>query len=158
MVKWWAQAGHQTSSDPVIVQFQSHQYLHTHFMKRLWCRLFIDWHKGNCLDQTSSTFEFFLNYTNLTFLAFLYKIDITGISKSPKIKLPPLGIELTTPTPPIRIPATLPIQPQRHLVNRRFMNWTWIISGSIEHDFIRVWKLETGMTDKLAEWARRLEF
>ena len=25
------------------------------------------------------------------------------------------------------------------------MNWTWIISGSIEHDFIRVWKFETGM-------------
>ena len=25
------------------------------------------------------------------------------------------------------------------------MNWTWIISGSIEHDIIRVWKFETGM-------------
>ena len=80
-----------------------------------------------------------------------HKSDISGIfvqnwhhrvSKSAKIKLPLLGIELTTPTPPIRIPTALPIQSQRHVLNRRFMNWTWIISGSVEHDFIR---FETGM-------------
>ena len=34
---------------------------------------------------------------------------------------------------------------QEHLLNRKSLNRTWIISGSIEHDFIRVWKSETGM-------------
>ena len=47
--------------------------------------------------------------------------------------------------PTIRIPATLTTQPPRHLLNRISLNWTWIISGSIGHDFKRVWKFETGM-------------
>ena len=90
-----------------------------------------------------------------TYLTLLYKSDIEGFKHLNKNKM---EFELSTPTPSIRIPATLPIQPQRHLLNRRFMNWTWIISGSIEQDFVRVWKFETGMTDKLAEWVRWLKF
>ena len=44
----------------------------------------------------------------------------------------------------IRVLTALPTQPPRHSLNRKSLNWTWIISGSIEHDFIRVWKSETG--------------
>ena len=76
--------------------------------------------------------EFFLNNTNLTFLAFLYKIDILGFQNQQKKSC--LHWELNSAT-----------QPPRHLLNRRSLNWTWIISGSIVHDFIRVWKYETGM-------------
>ena len=44
----------------------------------------------------------------------------------------------------IRILTALITQPHRHLLNRKSLNWTWIISGSIEHNFIRIWKSETG--------------
>ena len=86
----------------------------------------------------------FPKLTDLTFLLFLYKIGIMGFQNQQK-KLPPLGIELTTPTPLLEFRATLTTEPPRHLLNRISLNWTWIISGSIEHDFKRVWKFETGM-------------
>ena len=34
------------------------------------------------------------------------------------------------------------------------LNWTWIISGSIEHDFIRIWKSET-ITDWQIGWVSK---
>ena len=94
------------------------------------------------VDNTSN--RVFPKLTDLTFLSFLYKINITGFENQQK-KIVSTGYWTHNTNPIIRIPATLPIQPQRHLLYRRFMNWTWIISGSIEPDFIRVWKFETGM-------------
>ena len=88
--------------------------------------------------------EFFLNSTDLTFLAFLYKIDITG-SQNQQKKIASTGYWTHNTNPTIRIPAALTTQPPRHLLNRISLNWTWIISGSIEHDFKRVWTFETGM-------------
>ena len=93
---------------------------------------------------TAHVIEFFLNWQIWHFCHSCTKLTSRAFKIS-KRNCPPLGIEVTTPTPTIRIPAALPIPPQRHLLNRRFMNWTWINSGSIEHDFIRVWKFETGM-------------
>ena len=69
-----------------------------------------------------------------------------GVSKSAKIKLPPLGIEPTTPAIyGLQFQLPYPFSHQGHLLNTRSLNWTGIISGSIKHDFIRVWKFETGM-------------
>ena len=66
-----------------------------------------------------------------------------GVSKSAKRASPGYWTHNTNPT--LRFPAPLTTQPPRHLLNRRFMNWTLIISGLIEHDFKRVWKFEAGM-------------
>ena len=44
----------------------------------------------------------------------------------------------------IRNVTALTYRPHRHLLNRKSLNWTCFISGSIEHDFIRIWKSETG--------------
>ena len=67
-----------------------------------------------------------------------------GVSKSAK-KIVSTGYWTHNTNPSLRIPASLTTQPPRHLLNRISLNWTWIISGSIEHDFKRVWKFETGM-------------
>ena len=87
----------------------------------------------------------FPKLTDLTFLSFLYKIDITGFQNQQKKIIASTGYWTHNTNPTIRIPATLTTQPPRHLLNRISLNWTWIISGSIEHDFIWVWKFETGM-------------
>ena len=81
---------------------------------------------------------------DLTFLSFLYKIDITGFRISKK-KITSTGYWTHNTNPTLRFPVPLTTQPPRHLLNRRFMNWTLIISGLIEHDFKRVWKFEAGM-------------
>ena len=86
----------------------------------------------------------FPKLTDLTFLSFLYKIDITGFQNQQK-KIAFTGYWTHNTNPTIKIPATLTTQPPRHLLNRISLNWTWIISGSIEHDFKRAWKFETGM-------------
>ena len=88
--------------------------------------------------------ETFLNWQIWHFCHSCTKLTSRGFKISKK-KIASIGYWTHNTNPAIEIPATLPIQPQRHLLNRRFMNWTWIISGSIEHDFIRVWKFETGM-------------
>ena len=66
------------------------------------------------------------------------------VSKSAK-KIASTGYWTHNTNPTLRIPASLTTLPPRHLLNRISLNWTWIISGSIEHDFKRVWKFETGM-------------
>ena len=94
--------------------------------------------------RVARSIEFFLNNMNLTFLALLYKIDITF--KIGKNKVASTGNRThNTNHLWIRILTALTTQPPRHLLNKRALNWTWIISGSIEHDFIRVWKSETSM-------------
>ena len=93
---------------------------------------------------TFHSFEFFLNWQIWHFCHSCTKLTSRGFKISKK-KIASTGYWTHNTNPTIKIPATLPIQPQRHLLNRRFMNWTWIISGSIEHDFIRVWKFETDM-------------
>ena len=88
--------------------------------------------------------EFFLNCQISHFCHSCTKLTSRGFKISQKKKAS-TGYWTHNTNPTIRIPATLTPQPPRHLLNRRFMNWTWIISGLIEHDFIRVWKFETGM-------------
>ena len=96
-------------------------------------------------DANCNLVEFFRNNTpNLTFLAFLYKIDITGFQNQQK-KIASTGYWTHNTNPTITILTALTTQPPRHLLNRISLNWTWIISGSIEHDFIRVWKFKTSM-------------
>ena len=68
-----------------------------------------------------------------------------GVSKSAKKKIASTGYWTHNTNPTLRIPAPLTTQPPKHLLNRISLNWTWIISGSIEHDFKGVWKFETGM-------------
>ena len=58
----------------------------------------------------------------------------------------------------IRISTALTTQPPKHLLNRRSLNWAWIISGSIEHDFIRGWKFETAMDWQIGWVGKQLEF
>ena len=83
-------------------------------------------------------------FPQLPDLTFLYKIDITGFQNQQK-KITSTGYWTHNTNPTLRFPAPLTTQPPRHLLNRRFMNWTLIISGLIEHDFKRVWKFEAGM-------------
>ena len=110
------------------------------------------------------SYDVFVFNTNLAFPTFLYRIDIKGLKKTSaknKVASTLVGID-RTPTPlnhlwirsrclfhsatktKIRILTALTTQPPSYLLNRRSLNWTWIISSSIEHDFIRVWKSETG--------------
>ena len=67
-----------------------------------------------------------------------------GVSESAK-KITTTGYWTHNTNPTLRFPAPLTTPPPRHLLNRRFMNWTLIISSLIEHDFKRVWKFEAGM-------------
>ena len=68
-----------------------------------------------------------------------------GVSESANKKIASTGYWTHNTNPTLRFPAPLTTQPPRLLLNRRFMNWTLIISGLIEHDFKRVWKFEAGM-------------
>ena len=105
-----------------------------------------------------TTIRVFPKLTDLTFLLFLYKIDITGFQNQQK-NIASTGYWTHNTNPTIRIPATLTTQPPRHLLNRISLNWTWIISGSIEHDFERVWKFETDMDWQIGwVWVRLLGF
>ena len=94
-------------------------------------------HYGVCMV----VFEFFPKLTDLTFLSFLYKIDITGFQNQQK-KIASTGYWTHNTNPTIRISVTLTTQPPRHLLNRISLNWTWIISGSTEHNIkksLKVW-------------------
>ena len=85
------------------------------------------------------TLELFLNNSNLTFLAFFVQSWYHRVSKAANNKDASMGNRThNTNHLRIRILITLTTQPPRHLLNRRSLNCTWIISVSIEHDFIRV--------------------
>ena len=88
--------------------------------------------------------EFFVNWQIWHFCHSCTKLTLRGFKISKK-KIAFTGYWTHNTNPTIRIPAAITTQPPRHLLNRISLNWTWIISGSIEHDFIRVWKSETGM-------------
>ena len=103
------------------------------------CYLLVTWDTPNSL-----AIRVFSQLSDLTFLSFLYKIDFKGYQNQQK-KIASTGYWIHNTNPTLRIPAPLTTLPPRHLLNRIFLNWTWIISGSIEHDFRRVWKFETGM-------------
>ena len=88
--------------------------------------------------------EFFLNCQIWHFCHSCTKLTSRGFRISKK-KIASTGYWTHNTNPTLRFPAPLTTQPPRHLLNRRFMNWTLIISGLIEHDFKRVWKFEAGM-------------
>ena len=88
--------------------------------------------------------EFFLNCQIWHFCHSCRKLTSRGFRISKK-KITSTGYWTHNTNPTLRFPAPLTTQPPRHLLNRRFMNWTLIISGLIEHDFKRVWKFEAGM-------------
>ena len=88
--------------------------------------------------------EFFLNCQIWHFCHSCTKLTSQGFRISKK-KITSTGYWTPNTNPTLRFPAPLTTQPPRHLLNRRFMNWTLIISGLIEHDFKRVWKFEAGM-------------
>ena len=72
---------------------------------------------------SKETIEVFVFNTNLTFL---YKIDIKDFKKvSTKNKV---ASTHNSNYHWIRILTTLPTQPPRHLLNRKSLNWSWIIS------------------------------
>ena len=121
-------------------------------MKTNWEIWFVFWiFMGTGLVKVRLTFfnRVFPQLPDLTFLSFLYKINITGFQNHKK-KINSTGYWTHNTNPTLRFPAPLTTQPPRHLLNRRFMNWTLIISGLIEHDFKRVWKFEAGMD--CADW------
>ena len=91
-----------------------------------------------------SPIEFFLNCQIWHFCHSCTKLTSRGFRISKK-KITSTGYWTHNTNPTLRFPAPLTTQPPRHLLNRRFMNWTLIISGLIEHDFKRVWKFEAGM-------------
>ena len=88
--------------------------------------------------------EFFLNWQIWHFCHSCTKLTSQGFKISKKI-IASTGYWTHNTNPTIRIPAPLTTLPPRHLLNRISLNWTWIISGSTEHDFKRVWKFETCM-------------
>ena len=90
-----------------------------------------------------SLFESFLNWQIWHFCHSCTKLTSRGFKISKKNYLHWALNSQHQPT--IRIPVTLTILSPRHLLKKISLNWTWIISDSIEHDFKRVWKFETGM-------------
>ena len=119
------------------------QLMMNDFSKQAWEKNKVHWICETKL-MPNQDIRVFPKLIDLTFLSFLYKIDITGFQNQQK-KIASTGYWTHNTNPTIRIPATLTTQPPRHLLNRISFNWTWIISGSIEHDFKKVWKFETVM-------------
>ena len=95
----------------------------------------------------AQTDGFFVFNTNLTFL---YSSDTKGFKKL-KNKIASSGI--WTHYHWIRILTALPIQPPRHLLNRKSLNWSWIISRI---NRARLYELQIGWVGKavriLIQW------
>ena len=72
------------------------------------------------------------------------------VLKSFKKKLPPVGFDSNHHW--IRILTVLPTQPPRHLLNRKSLNWSWIISRINRawlHKGLKIWDCH-GLTDFLS--------
>ena len=92
---------------------------------------------------------FFVFNTNLTFL---YKIDIEGFKKSKKVAFSGIWTHNSNHHW-IRILTALPTQPPRHLLNRKSLNWSWIISRINRawlYKGLKIWDCH-GLTDWLSK-------